>query len=119
MHVTPWRARERSSYRSGGVDGMPAVRSHPAVPGDFVTISVRDTGGGIPAETIDKIFEPFFTTKGVGEGTGLGLSQVFGFTEQSGGEVVVESEQGHGATFTMYLPASQAVTQMDQGDIDT
>jgi len=103
----------------GRVDGMPAVRSHPAVPGNFVTISVRDTGSGIPAETIDKIFEPFFTTKGVGEGTGLGLSQVFGFTKQSGGEVVVESDQGHGATFTMYLPASQAVIQMDQGDIDS
>jgi PAS domain S-box-containing protein len=104
---------------AGRVDGMPAVRSHPAVPGDFVTISVRDTGCGIPADTIDKIFEPFFTTKSVGEGTGLGLSQVFGFTKQSGGEVVVESDQGHGATFTMYLPASQSVTQLDQGDVYT
>jgi PAS domain S-box-containing protein len=92
----------------GRADGMPAVRSHPAVPGDFVTICVRDTGSGIAPDMIDKIFEPFFTTKEVGEGTGLGLSQVFGFTKQSGGEVVVESDEGHGATFTMYLPASHA-----------
>ena len=86
--------------------GMPAVRSHPAVDGEFVTISVRDTGTGIAADKIEKIFEPFFTTKGVGEGTGLGLSQVFGFTKQSGGEVLVESVEGQGATFVMYLPAA-------------
>ncbi|MCU6455308.1 PAS domain-containing protein [Sphingomonas sp. A2-49] len=101
----------------GRVEGMPAVRSHPAVPGDFVTICVRDTGSGIPPEMIDKIFEPFFTTKGVGEGTGLGLSQVFGFTKQSGGEVVVESDEGRGATFTMYLPASQATMRVDEADL--
>ncbi|WP_245739279.1 PAS domain-containing protein [Sphingomonas rubra] len=90
----------------GTVTGMPAVRAHPAIAGDFVTIAVSDTGSGIAADKIDKIFEPFFTTKGVGEGTGLGLSQVFGFTKQSGGEVVVESRQGEGARFVMYLPAS-------------
>jgi CheY-like chemotaxis protein len=103
----------------GRVDGMPAVRSHPAVPGEFIIISVRDTGSGIPANMIDKIFEPFFTTKGVGEGTGLGLSQVFGFTKQSGGEVLVESDEGQGATFTMYLPASQTETQVDGANRDT
>jgi PAS domain S-box-containing protein len=90
----------------GLADGMPAVRAHPAVEGRFVTISVRDTGSGIAPDKFDKIFEPFFTTKGVGEGTGLGLSQVFGFTKQSGGDVIVESDEGSGATFIMFLPAS-------------
>ncbi|MBB5714382.1 PAS domain-containing protein [Sphingomonas aerophila] len=93
------------SIAVGVADAMPAVRAHPAVKGRYVTIMVRDTGTGIEADKIDKIFEPFFTTKGVGEGTGLGLSQVFGFTKQSGGEVLVDSEEGRGATFTMYLPA--------------
>jgi CheY-like chemotaxis protein len=74
------------------------------MPGEFVTVSLTDSGPGIPADNIERIFEPFFTTKGVGEGTGLGLSQVFGFTKQSGGGVVVTSEEGEGATFTMFLP---------------
>jgi two-component system NtrC family sensor kinase len=70
----------------------------------FVTVSVTDTGVGIPAAQIGRIFEPFFTTKQVGQGTGLGLSQVFGFAKQSGGEVTVTSEVGKGSTFTLYLP---------------
>lgn len=83
---------------------MPAIRSHPAISGAFVAVSLTDSGPGIPVDRIDQIFEPFFTTKGVGEGTGLGLSQVFGFTKQSGGDIFVESTEGEGATFTMYLP---------------
>ena len=86
------------------VDQVPPIRSHPPVEGPHVAVSLSDTGGGIPAHVIDNIFEPFFTTKGVGQGTGLGLSQVFGFAKQSGGEVAVESEPGRGATFTLYLP---------------
>ena len=86
------------------VDGMPSVRSHQAIAGDFIAISLTDTGEGISADRIDHIFEPFFTTKDVGKGTGLGLSQVFGFAKQSGGEVMVESEVGTGTTFTLYLP---------------
>ncbi|KQO67628.1 histidine kinase [Methylobacterium sp. Leaf87] len=83
---------------------IPAVRAHPRIPGDFVAVSVRDTGTGIAATDLDRIFEPFYTTKGVGQGTGLGLSQVFGFAKQSGGEVLVESALGKGTTFTLYLP---------------
>ncbi|WP_165359668.1 hybrid sensor histidine kinase/response regulator [Lichenibacterium minor] len=86
------------------VEGMPPVRAHPAVAGPFVAISVTDTGSGIQPDDMEKIFEPFFTTKGVGQGTGLGLSQVFGFAKQSGGEIVVRSEVGVGSTFTLYLP---------------
>ncbi|VXC35877.1 PAS domain S-box protein [Sphingomonas sp. 8AM] len=86
------------------VNGIPAARSHPAVPGRFVALSLRDTGSGIAPEQLDRIFEPFYTTKGVGHGTGLGLSQVFGFAKQSSGEVIVSSVVGEGATFTLYLP---------------
>ncbi|WP_267382750.1 MULTISPECIES: PAS domain S-box protein [unclassified Sphingomonas] len=84
--------------------GIPAVRSHPKVPGRFVAVAVVDTGAGIAADQLDRIFEPFYTTKGVGHGTGLGLSQVFGFAKQSSGEVIVRSVAGEGATFTLYLP---------------
>lgn len=92
------------SIRVGRVAGMPAVRSHPFIAGDFVTVALTDSGSGIAEDRIDRIFEPFFTTKGVGEGTGLGLSQVFGFAKQSGGDIIVESREGEGATFTLYLP---------------
>ncbi|TVV74526.1 PAS domain-containing protein [Sphingomonas solaris] len=86
---------------------IPAVRSHPAVEGQYVAISMTDTGSGIAPDKLERIFEPFFTTKGVGQGTGLGLSQVFGFAKQSDGDIVVESEVGRGTTFTLYLPRAE------------
>jgi signal transduction histidine kinase len=73
-------------------------------PGDFVAISIRDTGCGMAADQLDAIFEPFYTTKEVGKGTGLGLSQVFGFARQSGGDIAVTSQPGSGSVFTLYLP---------------
>ncbi|WP_293881243.1 PAS domain-containing protein [Sphingomonas sp.] len=89
------------------VADMPVIRAHSRVKGPFVTVALTDTGAGILADKLDQIFEPFFTTKGVGEGTGLGLSQVFGFAKQSGGDIQVQSVQGEGSTFTMYLPLVQ------------
>ncbi|WP_408056501.1 ATP-binding protein [Tardiphaga alba] len=70
----------------------------------YVAVAIADSGSGIPADQFERIFEPFFTTKEVGQGTGLGLSQVFGFAKQSGGEVTVTSEVGKGSIFTLYLP---------------
>ncbi len=96
--------RGRLTIDVGEAYRIPAVRGHPARDGDFVAIAVRDTGSGIDPAHIDHIFEPFFTSKAVGHGTGLGLSQVFGFVKQSGGEVIVDSVHGEGATFTLYLP---------------
>lgn len=83
---------------------VPDTLTHLVGSHGFVTVDVTDSGVGIPAAQIGRIFEPFFTTKQVGRGTGLGLSQVFGFAKQSGGEVTVESEVGKGSTFTLYLP---------------
>ncbi|MEL7450155.1 MAG: PAS domain S-box protein [Pseudomonadota bacterium] len=78
---------------------------HPeAEVGDYVSVTVADTGEGISEEALDKVFEPFFTTKQVGKGTGLGLSMVYGFVKQSGGHVSVSSEAGVGTTVTMLFP---------------
>jgi CheY-like chemotaxis protein/two-component sensor histidine kinase len=76
--------------------------------GDYVKISVTDTGCGMTKEVMDRAFEPFFTTKPVGKGTGLGLSQIFGFAHQSGGEVGIESQVGRGTTVSIYLPRTEA-----------
>lgn len=83
---------------------LPALRDQAPQPGPFAAISVSDSGVGIAAELLERIFDPFFTTKAPGEGTGLGLSQVFGFARQSGGDVQVNSVPGQGTTFTLYLP---------------
>lgn len=86
------------------VEKIPAVRHHAAVEGAFVAISITDTGSGISPDRLDHVFEPFYTTKEVGQGTGLGLSQVLGFAKQSGGDVTLTSTVGTGSTFVLYLP---------------
>ncbi|MGY4371512.1 CheY-like chemotaxis protein [Bradyrhizobium sp. LB1.3] len=90
------------------VRGIPQLRAQSARGGDYVAISVADTGSGIAPENIEAIFEPFFTTKEVGKGTGLGLSQAFGFAKQSEGDIAVASTHGKGTTFTIYLPQAQS-----------
>lgn len=74
--------------------------------GDYVVLSVTDTGTGIAPDVLDHVFEPFFTTKGVGEGSGLGLSMVYGFASQSGGHATIQSAPGEGTTVRIYLPRS-------------
>jgi CheY-like chemotaxis protein len=93
------------SIRTGNVEVARFSRLHADVrPGSYVRLTVADTGKGMDAEIMVHLFEPFYTSKETGKGTGLGLSTVYGIVKQSGGEVVVESKPGRGATFTIYLP---------------
>ena len=80
--------------------------------GDFVELSISDTGAGMSPETVARVFEPFFTTKDVGKGTGLGLSQVYGFSRASGGGVRVDSEPGRGTTVSVFFPYSNKPTTL-------
>ena len=82
-------------------------------PGDYVEIEVADTGVGVRAEDLNRVFEPFFTTKPTGEGTGLGLPQVYGFVKQSGGEVQFESKFGRGTSVRIFLPGHEAQIEQD------
>jgi signal transduction histidine kinase/ActR/RegA family two-component response regulator len=82
--------------------------------GDYVLVSVSDSGAGIPSNVLPKVFDPFFTTKPLGRGTGLGLSQVYGFTRQSGGLARIRSEEGQGTTVEMWFPEAAGEADVDQ-----
>ena len=94
---------------SVGVDG--------AKPGDYVVISVTDTGEGMAPDVIEKAFEPFFTTKPIGQGTGLGLSMIYGFARQSGGHVKLVSHVGQGTTVSLYLPRNTIAAPSAQTEV--
>ncbi|MBP1180382.1 ATP-binding protein [Methylobacterium sp. PvR107] len=81
-----------------------AARRHDMAPGQYLSLCVTDTGTGMPPEIVNRVFEPFFTTKPQGEGTGLGLSMIYGFAQQSGGQVRITSQVGQGTTVCLYLP---------------
>ena len=86
------------------LDDAYAAREQQVKPGQYVCISVSDTGGGIPPEMLERVIEPFFTTKPIGQGTGLGLSMIYGFAQQSEGYLKIYSEVGTGTTVKLYLP---------------
>ena len=105
----------RLTIRTANVEteeGFALLRDMP--PGRFVALSVTDTGTGMPPEVVARAFDPFFTTKPIGAGTGLGLSMVYGFAGQSGGQVRIHSVEGAGTTVTLYLPRHGGAAEAEQ-----
>jgi len=97
------------------LDDAYAARQREVKPGQYVCICVTDTGVGMSADTISKAFEPFFTTKPIGQGTGLGLSMIYGFARQSEGYAKIYSEEGKGTTFKLYLPRHYGEGEEEDG----
>ena len=119
----------RDAMKSGGrltietsnayIDEAYAAGQAEVTPGQYVSVSISDTGEGMSADTMARAFEPFFTTKPVGRGTGLGLSQVYGFVKQSGGHVKLYSEPGQGTTVRIYLPRWDGDAEASEPQQDT
>ena len=93
-----------------------AARQHDMPEGQYLSLAVTDTGTGMPPEVVARVFEPFFTTKPIGEGTGLGLSMIYGFAQQSGGQVRIYSEVGQGTTVCIYLPRYYGAVEDETAD---
>jgi len=113
--------------RNVRLDGNQAHRLPGLVEGDYIVISITDTGSGMSAEVMAQAFEPFFTTKPIGQGTGLGLSMAYGMVKQSGGHIDISSELGVGTTVSIYLPrthqaehlAAASVAHSGEGGTET
>ncbi|WP_409522252.1 PAS domain S-box protein [Pseudomonas sp.] len=99
--------------------GVDAAKVLDVPTGQYLSLSVTDTGTGMPPEVLAKAFDPFFTTKPIGQGTGLGLSMIYGFAKQSGGQARIFSELGKGTTVTIYLPRSQGDTVEQRSEPST
>ena len=104
VDAMPYGGTVKIECRNLGVDENQAAAENDLQPGDYVVLTVADSGTGMTPEVMAHAFEPFFTTKAQGAGTGLGLSMVFGYAKQSGGTVKLLSEQGKGTTVRLYLP---------------
>jgi PAS domain S-box-containing protein len=105
------------SIRMSRVDVTAAKAGEDLTPGEYARIAIADTGSGMSADVASKAFEPFFTTKSAGRGSGLGLSMVYGFAKQSGGNVTLSSKAGEGTTVTIFIPlAAEEVTQANRRD---
>jgi signal transduction histidine kinase len=96
------------------LDEQHCERNGGCVPGEYVQLAVSDTGGGIPSEHMKDLFDPFFTTKETTGGAGLGLAMVYDFCQRSRGHIKVDSEQGTGTTFRLYLPRLDGPGQPEQ-----
>jgi len=95
------------------LDGPYAKRASDILPGQYVCVAVTDTGTGMDADVVERAFDPFFTTKAIGQGTGLGLSMIYGFARQSGGYAKIYSEVGSGTTIKLYLPRHDGEVQKE------
>jgi len=92
-------------------------RDHPgALPGDYVLLTISDSGVGLDRDTLERIFEPFYTTKEIGKGTGLGLSMVYGIVKNHNGYIHCNSKPGHGTTFKIYLPVPGVEDRMQKSE---
>jgi PAS domain S-box-containing protein len=112
--ASPAGSRVSISSRRRRLERNEAGLPPDAAPGSYILISVRDQGSGIPPEILSRVFEPFFTTKEVGKGSGLGLSQVYGFVRQSGGIISIDSEPERGTEVRILLPASSDAAQKEE-----
>jgi CheY-like chemotaxis protein len=108
----------RLTIATSNLSSVPPSLSAELAPGEYVEIAVTDTGTGMPPEVLSRAFEPFFTTKETGRGTGLGLSQLYGFAKQSGGTARIESTLGEGTTVSIYLPRTDDVALIQASPIE-